>query len=113
MKIRSEQSGDVFIVRLKGNLMGGPDADEIRGAVVTAIEEGQRKVLVDLKDVPWINSTGLGILISCLASAQNRGATLKVARLSDRVSSLFITTRLNVAFELYTTEEEALASFAG
>ena len=112
MKAKEELINGVYIIRLKGQLMGGPDAAVIHDKVLSVIDQGFKSILIDLKDVPWINSTGLGILVSSLTSASNRGAKLKLARLSDRIGSLFITTKVNLLFELFDDEESALASFA-
>jgi anti-sigma B factor antagonist len=113
MKFKEETRGDVHLIRLRGQLMGGPDANKMRETVLGALERGQKNFLVDLQEVPWINSTGLGILVSSLTTVKSKGGTLKVMRLSNRVGSLFMTTNVNLIFEVFDSEEEALASFAG
>ena len=112
MKIKQETIGDVYILRLSGQLMGGPDADAVRDTVLAILNEGFKKILVDLKDVSWVNSTGLGILMSNHVTATNNGAALRLMRVSRRIDSIFMVTRLNTVFQVYNTEEEALASFA-
>ncbi len=68
MKITREDKGNVAILRLNGKLLGGPDSETMRGAVLGAIEDGKRNVLVDLQKVSLANSTGLGILTTNLAT---------------------------------------------
>jgi anti-sigma B factor antagonist len=112
MKIKQEAKGNVYVLRLSGQLMGGPDADAVRDTVKSALNEGYTNILVDLKDVSWVNSTGLGILISSHITVSNNGGTLKLMRVSRRIDSIFMVTRLNTVFQIFDEEDEAIQSFA-
>jgi anti-sigma B factor antagonist len=112
LKVATRMEGGVAVITLSGRLVGGPDADEVREAVRERIEAGTRRVLVDIGEVTWINSTGLGILITARAIAAGAGAALKLSRVSHRVRQLFMVTRLHQVFDAYETNEEALRSFA-
>ena len=61
MKMTRETRDDVLVLRLSGQLMGGPDADAVREAIQEALRQGGRKILFDLGELTWVNSTGLGI----------------------------------------------------
>jgi anti-sigma B factor antagonist len=111
MKIKQEAKGNVYILRLSGQLMGGPDADAVRETVLSILNQGYKNLLVDLKDVSWVNSTGLGILISSHITVTGNGGTLKLMRVSRRIDSIFMVTRLNTVFQIFENEDDALNSF--
>ena len=113
MKIKQEAKGNVYIIRLSGQLMGGPDADAVRETILSILNQGYKNLLVDLKDISWVNSTGLGILISSHITVSNNGGHLRLMRVSKRIDSIFMVTRLNTVFQVFDTEEEALASYEG
>jgi len=112
MKIKQEAIGDVYVLRLSGQLMGGPDADAVRETVYSILNQGFKKILVDLKDVSWVNSTGLGILMSSHVTATQNEAVLHLMRVSSRIDSIFMVTRLNTVFRVFEDEKQALANFA-
>lgn len=112
MRIKQEAIGDVYVLRLSGQLMGGPDADAVRETVYSILNQGFKKILVDLKDVSWVNSTGLGILMSSHVTATQNGAVLHLMRVSSRIDSIFMVTRLNTVFRVFLNEKDALANFA-
>jgi anti-sigma B factor antagonist len=91
--------------------MGGPDADNFQARLREILDQGRRKILVDLGDVSWVNSTGLGILIEGHSSVSKAGGEMKLCKVSRRVESILMVTRLNMIFESYTDEAQALASF--
>ena len=91
--------------------MGGPDADDFKEVIKKLMAEGCKKILVNLEDVPWVNSTGLGILIAGYTSLKRDGGTLKLLNVTDRIQSILMITRLGTIFESYDDEAEALASF--
>jgi anti-sigma B factor antagonist len=103
--------GDVAIVHVSGNLMGGGETDNVRDEIKRLLENGSRKFIIDLKGVPWINSTGLGSLMAIYTSIQREEGVLKLAHVSDRIRSLFMITKLLTIFDTYPTEPEALDSF--
>lgn len=111
MKIKQETVSNVFVIRLSGQLMGGPDADAVRETVLSALSEGFKNIVVDLKDVSWVNSTGLGVLISSHITVTQNGGHLRLMRVSRRIESIFTVTRLDTVFLILDNEEEALASF--
>lgn len=111
MKINHKTDGDVTIIELSGKVMGGPDHDKFKSAVTELLDAGGKNYVLDLSGVPWINSTGLGILISGFTSIKNAGGTMKVCSVNERVLSIFYISQLENVFEVFESCEEARGSF--
>ena len=111
MKLKSHQEGDVTILSISGKIMGGPDYEKFHAEMKEHIAEGRKKILLDFSHVPWINSTGLGILISGYASLKQAEGRMMVCNVNERVLSLFYTAQIHDLFETHTSTEEALKSF--
>lgn len=112
MKIDKQTKNDVVILRLSGDLTGGPDAALFHDTIKQIIADGHKKVLADLGKVMIVNSTGLGILIAALTSMKNAGGILKLLNVSKRVESLLMVTKLILIFDVFENENEAMASFS-
>lgn len=112
MKFSQETEGGVLILRLEGQLMGGGDAEAIRELILSSIEHGVANILLDMQEVSWVNSSGLGILIAGHMAARQKGGALKLMKVSNRIESILNVTRLSTIFEVYPTEEEARRSVA-
>jgi anti-sigma B factor antagonist len=112
LKITQREIGNAVILDLNGKLTGGPDADTFRDVFKSLIDQGKKNVVVNLEKVSWINSTGLGILISGYTSVRRAGGDLVVMHASDRIESILYVTKLNLLFKSYESEEDAVKSFA-
>jgi len=111
MKLTSREENDVIILEPKGKIMGGPDATMLHDFLHDLIKQDKKKVVIDLSKVEWMNSTGLGILISGLTTLRNNGGELKLARVTEKIQSLLAITKLITVFENYDSVEEAVKSF--
>lgn len=111
MTIKEKMQGDVAILSIKGNLMGEPDSTDVRDKVYSLLEEGFTKIVIDLGQVKWVNSSGLGTLIAVMTSIKNKGGEMRLARVTDKVESLFAITQLIKVFKTYETVDRAVASF--
>jgi anti-sigma B factor antagonist len=111
MKVLTERKGDVTVLRLRGTLMGGPDSQVFEDALSTVLEAGPGRVLVDMSDISWVNSTGLGILIAGHRKVSGGGGELKLLHVSKRIESILMVTKLNTLFDSYDDEAKAIASF--
>jgi len=111
MKMKRVQNDDVAVLELSGKIMGGPSHDEFKGEIKEIIDGGCNQVVLDLKHVPWINSTGLGILISGYHSLKAADGTMKVCNVKERVLSIFYISQLEKIFDVYETREDAMGSF--
>ena len=106
------QDHDVLVFELKGKIMGGPDAVIFHDELKKAVAAGQRKIVLDLGQVEWMNSSGLGMLISALTTTRNNNGEMKLACSTDKITSLLVITKLDSVFETFATVNDAVASFA-
>jgi len=112
MKIKRRSVGDVEVLEISGKVMGGSDLDTFRKTIKEIIDEGRLKLIIDMGGVNFINSSGLGILISGFVSLKNKGGDLKIIRiLEDRVKTPIRLTKILDIIDYYDTEEEALEGF--
>jgi anti-sigma B factor antagonist len=102
---------NTVILTLKGNAMGGPAATAFHDEIKGLIEKGKTNVVGDLSKVKFMNSSGLGILITSLTSLRNAGGDLKICGASDRIESLLMVTKLITVFDHYKTLDEAVQAF--
>lgn len=112
MKIKVIDQDGVIVLQLNGKIMGGPDATAIIDKLHELVESGKVNIVADLAKVNWMNSSGLGILISGLTTIRNAGGDLKLSAVTDRIRSLLMITKLLTVFETFETTEEAIQSFS-
>lgn len=110
MKINQREVYGAVVLDLQGKLTGGPEAETFRTIFKNLISEEKKKIIVNLEKVSWINSTGLGILISGYTTVRRAGGDLVLTHVSDRIESILYVTKLNLLFKAFETEEEALKS---
>jgi anti-sigma B factor antagonist len=113
MQIKTRQEEGVVIVELEGKLTIGVGDVQLREAVVDLLERGKKKILLDLQGVKNMDSSGLGELVRCKASANAAGATIKLLHVRDKVQQVLEMTRLIGVFEDFDDEIDAIASFRG
>jgi len=111
VRIQSKELDGIVTLHLQGKLMGGPDADTFRKTICGLLEGGKKRVIVDLKGVNWVNSTGVGILISGYTTLRRSGGDMKLVHVSEKIQSILYVTKLNLIFECFDSEGEAIASF--
>jgi anti-sigma B factor antagonist len=111
MKYPTRTQDGITIFELRGKLMGGPESQEFHEQLKTAVSSGTQRVILDLGGVAWMNSSGLGMLIAALTTTRNTGGELKLARVTEKIESLLVITKLNSVFETHSTVPDAVASF--
>lgn len=111
MKINVRQRDGVTILEPRGKITIGVGDVALREAVHRELENGSRNILIDMNGVTTIDSSGIGELVSTYTSVKNRGGTLKLLRLPDKVSDILQITQLISVFETYDDEDEAVRSF--
>ena len=111
MKTTRSPQGKIMVLEMSGKIMGGPDHDRFKEEIKALIEEGYKDVVLDFAGVPWINSTGLGILISGFHSLRAAEGTMKICAVKERVLSIFYISQLQNVFAVFPTRAEALASY--
>jgi len=105
----TEQNG-IVIISLSGKIMGGPEATEINDKFNNLIDEKKTKIIIDLDQVEWMNSSGLGILIQAATLLKNNQGHLKLVHVSERIQNLLKITKLSGIFETSGSIEEAVTS---
>ncbi len=111
MKVKEKMEGDIAVLSVTGNMMGGPESTVLHDKVKSLIAEGLHNVVIDIKGVKWMNSSGLGILMACMSSLQAAGGKLKLASVADKVKSILMVTKLIELFETYENADRAVAKF--
>jgi anti-sigma B factor antagonist len=111
MNIQKTPKGEIMIVNLSGKIMGGPDYDKFHNEIKTLIGEGYVDILLNMSKVTWINSTGLGILVSAYHTLKKNGGVMKICEVSSRIDNILNVTQLKLVFETYENQQDALASF--
>ncbi|RMI15267.1 MAG: anti-sigma factor antagonist [Calditrichaeota bacterium] len=111
MKIKEKIVGDIAVLTVSGNMMGGPETKALHDKVKSLIADGINRVVIDLKGVKWMNSSGLGILMACMTSLQQAGGNLKLASVTEKVQSILMITKLIEIFETYENADRAVAAF--
>ena len=111
MHVEVRQTKHVVILDLKGRLTAGLGDQILRDAVDELLAEGRRQILLNLSEVSFLDSAGVGELVAGLRTARRFGAELKLLNLGDRVYSTLDMARLLPTFETYRDEAEAIRSF--
>lgn len=112
MKITQRQRDGVTILDCKGKITIGVGDVALRNAVQEAMNGGATSILINLKDVTTIDSSGVGELVGVYTSASNRGVRLKLANLPAKVFDVLSMTQLITIFDVFDSEDEAIAAFA-
>lgn len=110
MSFTVTQSGDVSIVEVEGQLIVS-NRQELKQKVLDTLEKGARKVLVDFARTSYIDSSGLGVLVSLAKKMRELGGDLRLANLNDDLQTLFELTKLDTLFQISESRERALESF--
>ena len=111
LAIASRELDGVTVLDLSGRITLGEGSVQLRDAIRDLIAKGQRSILLDLGEVSYIDSSGLGELVSAYTTAKNQGATLKLLKLTKKVHDLLQLTKLYTVFEIFDDEASAIASF--
>ena len=108
MKFTSETKNNILIVRLYGDLIGENGETSVLDAVTQAIQQKLTQFIIDISEVRYINSSGIGILITILTKFRNKGGEVYLLKPSESVKKLLVITKLNAIFQVISTESEIL-----
>ena len=111
LAIASREVDGVTVLELSGRITLGEGSVQLRDAIRDLIAKGQRRILLDLGEVNYIDSSGLGELVSAYTTVKNQGAALKLLKLTKKVHDLLQLTKLYTVFDIYDDEASAIASF--
>ena len=112
MKIKTTEKYEAVVLELKGNVMGGDDTKEFNEVLHKLIDGGKTRVVLDLGGVKFMNSSGLGMLIGGLTTMKKAEGHLKLAKVTEKIESLLIITKLIKIFESFDSVDEAVKSFS-
>lgn len=111
LSIKDRQAGDVTILDLSGKITIGEGSVQLREAVKRMLDEGKKKLLLNLGDVSYVDSSGIGELVSSYTTTGNNGGQLKLLNQTKKIHDLLTITKLVTVFETHDNEETAVASF--
>lgn len=111
LSIKDRQAGDVTILDLSGKITIGEGSVQLREAVRRMLDEGKKKLLLNLGDVSYVDSSGIGELVSSYTTTGNNGGQLKLLNQTKKIHDLLTITKLVTVFETHDNEETAVASF--
>jgi anti-sigma B factor antagonist len=111
VKVGRRQIEGIEILDLKGRLIAGTESGALRENVAALVAEGKSNLILNLKQLDFIDSTGLGTLVICFTALQQHGGALKLTNLAPRHIELLVLTKLTTVFELFDNERDAVNSF--
>jgi anti-sigma B factor antagonist len=112
MQIEERIVGDVTILDLKGKMTLGEGDELLKDKINSLIHQGQKKLLLNLEGVPYIDSAGLGEIVRTYTTVSRQGGSLKLVNLTKRITDLLSITKLLTVFETYDNEADAVRSFS-
>ena len=111
--IHERHEGDVTVLDLKGRIRISGGTLALHRSIQCLVQEGKKKILLNLAGVTHIDSTGLGELISSYVTLSNKGGQIKLVHLTERLQDIMTITKLLTVFDVYDNEADALSSFTG
>lgn len=111
MLVHTEDKGAALVIEIKEERLDAHNSGELKAEILNLFEDGKNNIVVDLKEVRFVDSSGLGALVSGFKNASARNGNLKLCGLQPQVKSMFELTRLHRVFEIFPDIAEALASF--
>ena len=111
MQIEERAVGDVKVLDLKGRVTLGEGDELLRDKVNSLLNQGYKKIILNLAEVPYIDSAGLGEIVRTYTTVSKQGGSLKLLNLTKRITDLLSITKLLTVFETFDSENEAVRSF--
>jgi anti-sigma B factor antagonist len=110
-EITKREKEGITILDLKGRLIVGEPSVRVRESINQEVSQGKIRLILDLAEVDYIDSTGLGSMVICYTTLQKAGGTLKLVKLNKRNIELLLLTKLSTIFEIFGEEQDAINSF--
>jgi anti-sigma B factor antagonist len=111
VKTTTLNSGKIGVIEVKGSLVGGEETDELRSAVADFVEQGTKKLIIDLSKVTYLNSTAIGVLVSAHTTFSKNNGHVKVCGINKNINNIFVITKLTLVFDVCETRDEAASAF--
>lgn len=110
MKFTHIVKDKILVIKLEGDLIGENDGTGMLSAAADAIQQHVLKCIIDISELRYINSSGIGVLITILTKFRNKGGEVYLLKPSENVQKLLVITKLNAIFHIIQSEEEALVN---
>jgi len=111
IKVTELSDSGIVVIAPKGNFIGGDETDELRDTIKKYSDAGNKKLVIDLGEVLYLNSTALGVLIAAHTNYTKREGKIILCQLNKNLENLFVITNLALIFESYHTHQEAIEKF--
>jgi anti-sigma B factor antagonist len=112
VKMTSREVDGVTVVALEGRIVLGEESSAFREKLKTMIAEGKKKIVLNMEEIKYIDSSGLGILVAAHVSAKNQGASVRLCELGSKFHEILLITKLLTVFDVYDTQVAAVNSFS-
>jgi anti-sigma B factor antagonist len=112
MQIDERTVGDVLILDIKGRITLGEGDELLKDKVNSLLNQGRKKIVLNLAEVPYIDSAGLGEIVRTYTTVSRQGGNLKLLSLTKRITDLLAITKLLTVFEVFESENDAVQSFS-
>jgi anti-sigma B factor antagonist len=112
MQIDERTIGDVVVLDIKGRVQLGEGDEMLKDKVNSLLNQGRKKIVLNLAEVPYIDSAGLGEVVRTFTTVSRQGGNLKLLNLTKRITDLLAITKLLTVFDTYDSEQEAVQSFS-
>ena len=112
MQIEERIVNDVTVLDLKGKITLGEGDEALKDKINSLVHQNRKKILLNLEDVPYIDSAGLGEIVRTYTTVSRQGGQLKLVNLTKRITDLLSITKLLTVFETFESEPEALKSYS-
>jgi anti-sigma B factor antagonist len=112
MQIDQRVVGDVMVLDLKGRITMGEGDELLKDKVNSLVNQGHKKIVLNLAEVPYIDSAGLGEIVRTYTTVSRQGGSLKLLNLTKRITDLLSITKLLTVFETFDSENDAVRSFS-
>ena len=111
MTVTERKVGGITVVDVSGKMVASDSSGRVKDKISSLIFQGEKQIVINLADVGYMDSSGLGEMIACHGSALRNGAEVKLANAGNKIRDLLVTTRLVTVFDTHETEEDAIQSF--
>ena len=112
MQITERAVGDVMVLDIKGKITLGEGDEQLKDKVNSLVNQGHRKMVLNLAEVPYLDSAGLGEVVRAYTTVSRQGGSLKLLSLTKRITDLLSITKLLTVFETFDSENDAVRSFS-
>lgn len=112
MQIDERTIGDVLVLDVNGRITLGEGDEILKDKVNSLLNQGKKKIILNLAEVPYVDSAGLGAIVRTYTTVSRQGGSLKLLNLTKRITDLLAITKLLTVFETYESEADAVQSFA-